>query len=190
MKKVILSGLMVTVPLGITFYAIYLIYNSLNSVSSWLPLPLFPGSGIVYIFLFIFLVGFVSQWWVAKKGLALIELIIGKFPGIKTLYRMSKETLSSLAGDKRAFSQVVLYTEKEDVFRIGFLTSEDVSGFQLGQDYVAVYFPHGLQVSGDIRLLPRDKIVFVDTPVEEALQFCLSAGVASKRHPMEENNGE
>jgi uncharacterized membrane protein len=185
MKKVIFSGLMVIVPLGITFYAIYFIYDSLNSISSWFPLPVFPGSGILYIFLLILLVGFVSQWWVAKKGIALIETIISKFPGIKTLYRMSKETLSSFSGENKAFSQVVLYKEQEDVFRIGFLTAKDVQQFELSQDYVSVYFPHGLQVSGDIRLLPKDKIVFVNTPVEDALQFCLSAGVASKKKNVE-----
>lgn len=181
MKKILLSGLMVTVPIGLTFYVLYLIYNTLNSLSLFIPLPEFPGSGILYIILILWLVGFVSQWWVAKRGIALMEMVITKFPGVKTLYTMTKETVSSLAGEKRAFSRVVLYREQEEVFRIGFLTTEDVHQFELGQEYIAVYFPHGLQVSGEIRLLPREKIVFVETPVEDALQFCLSAGVASKK---------
>lgn len=181
MKKILFSGLMVTVPLGITFYVLYLIYNWIDSLSAFIPLPAFPGSGLIYIFLIISLIGFVSQWWVGKKGIALMEAVITKFPGVKTLYLMTKETLSSLAGEKRAFSQVVLYKEQEDVMRIGFLTTYDVQQFELGPEYVSVYFPHGLQVSGEIRLLPKDRLVFVDTPVHEALQFCVSAGVASKK---------
>lgn len=181
MKKWILSGLMVIVPMALTGYVLYFIYNGLNSLSSLIPLPHFPGSGIVYIFLMILLVGFISQWWVAKKGIALLEGIIVRFPGIKTLYVMTKETVSSLAGEKRAFSQVVLFEEQVNVYRIGFLTTEDVHLFQIEEEFIAVYFPHGLQVSGEIRLVPRDRVKFVNTPVEEALQFCISAGVASKK---------
>jgi len=172
---------MVLVPMGLTAYVLFLIYDGLSSLSQLLPLPQFPGSGIIYIVLFIFLVGFISQWWVAKKGIALIEALIVRFPGIKTLYVMTKETVSSLAGEKRAFSQVVLFEEQAEVYRVGFLTTEDVQLFQLGQEYIAVYFPHGLQVSGEIRLVPRDRVKLVATPVEEALQFCISAGVASKK---------
>lgn len=181
MKKILFSGLMVTIPIGLTFYVLYLIYNTLNSLSVLIPLPQFPGSGILYIIVFIWLIGFISQWWVAKRGIALVEKLITKFPGVKTLYNMTKETVSSLAGEKRAFSQVILYREQDDVYRVGFLTTEDVHQFELGQEYIAVYFPHGLQVSGELRLLQRDRIVFVKTPVEDALQFCLSAGVASKK---------
>lgn len=181
MKKIILSGLMVTVPLGLTFYVLFLIYNWLSSMSAFIPLPEFPGSGVIYIFLIISLIGFLSQWWIGKKGIELVEGIITRFPVVKTLYMMTKETISSFAGEKRAFSKVVLYKEQEDVMRIGFLTTEDVHQFELGQEFVAVYFPHGLQVSGEIRLLPRHRLVFVNTPVEEALQFCLSAGVAAKK---------
>ncbi len=181
MKKVLLSGLMVIVPLGLTLYVLYLVYQWLDSLSSFIPLPEFPGSGIIYIVLIISLIGFISQWWIGKKGIALIEAIITRFPVVKTLYLMTKQTMSSLAGEKRAFSKVVLYKEQEDVMRIGFLTTEDVHQFELGHEYVAVYFPHGLQVSGELRLLPRHRLIFVDTPVEEALQFCLSAGVAAKK---------
>lgn len=181
LKKMILSGLMVLVPMGLTGYVLFLIYDVLNSLPEFLPLPEFPGSGIVYILLIILIVGFVSQWWVAKKGIALIEAFIVRFPGIKTLYVMTKETISSLAGEKRAFSQVVLYEDQADVYRVGFLTTEDVHLFELGQDYISVYFPHGLQVSGEIRLVPKDRVKFVSTPVEEALQFCISAGVAAKK---------
>lgn len=181
LKKMILSGLMVILPMGLTGYVLFLIYDGLNSLSRFLPLPQFPGSGIIYILLFILIVGFISQWWVAKKGIALVEALIARFPGIKTLYVMTKETISSLAGEKRAFSQVVLFEEQANVYRVGFLTTEDVHLFQLGQEYIAVYFPHGLQVSGEIRLIPRDRVKFAATPVEEALQFCISAGVASKK---------
>ena len=181
MKRILLSGLMVIVPMGLTAYVLFLIYDGLSSLSEFIPLPQFPGSGLIYILLILFLIGFVSQWWVAKKGIALVEGVIVKFPGIKTLYVMTKETISSLAGEKRAFSKVVLYEEQADVYRVGFLTTENVHQFHLGPDFIAVYFPHGLQVSGEIRLVLRERVKFVDTPVEEALQFCISAGVAGKK---------
>ena len=181
MKKLLFSGLLVIIPVGLTFYVLYLLYQTLTSISKWIPLPHFPGSGIIYIFLLVFVIGLVSQWWVTKKGIDLLEVIIAKFPGVKTLYHMTKETVSSFAGEKRAFSKVVLYKEQEDVMRIGFVTTEDVRLFELGDEFIAVYFPHGLQISGELRLLPRNRVVFVGTPVEDALQFCLSAGVASKK---------
>jgi uncharacterized membrane protein len=181
MKKLLFSGLIVTVPLALTFYAFYIFYNYLTSLSQWTSLPQFPGSGILYLLILILIVGVISKWWVAREGIALIEKLITKFPGFKMLYYMSKEAVSSFAGEKRAFNKAVLFQEQERVMRIGFITTENVQLFELGEDYISVYFPHGLQISGEIRLVARDKVIFLQTPVEDALQFCLSAGVAARK---------
>lgn len=180
-----LNGLLVVAPIGITLYILIYLFQLVDSAGKQIllsmNLPPFTGLGVVVTIVLLVLIGFISQLWLSRKLLAWTEQLIARFPGLKTVYSMIKDTIHSLIGEKRAFSQVVLVTHEDGGKRIGFLTTEDVTAFYLRTDYIAVYVPHALQVSGELRLYPRDIVEFIDTPVEEAMRFCLTAGVAAKK---------
>ncbi|CEH31296.1 hypothetical protein AM501_10450 [Aneurinibacillus migulanus] len=188
MKRLVtlfLNGLLVVAPIGITIYILIYIFRLVDSLGKKLlvsmNLPTITGLGIVVTIGLLIFIGFVSQLWLSRKLLMWTERLITRFPGLKTVYSMVKDTIHSLIGEKRAFSQVVLVTHEDGGKRIGFLTTEDVTAFQLDKDYIAVYMPHALQVSGELRLYARENVTFIDTPVEEAMRFCLTAGVASNK---------
>ncbi|MFT9850491.1 DUF502 domain-containing protein [Aneurinibacillus sp. REN35] len=188
MKRLVtwfLNGLLVVAPIGITLYILIYLFQLVDSAGKQIllsmNLPSFTGLGVVVTIVLLILIGFISQLWLSRKLLAWTEQLITRFPGLKTVYSMIKDTIHSLIGEKRAFSQVVLVTHEDGGKRIGFLTTEDVTAFYLRNDYIAVYVPHALQVSGELRLYPRDIVEFIDTPVEEAMRFCLTAGVAAKK---------
>lgn len=179
-----LNGLLVLAPIGATAYIFFSLFTFIDDLGKrvlvYFHLPPITGLGLILTLGLIALTGFSSQLWLSRKLLEWTERIIARFPGLKTVYSMIKDTVHSLIGDKRSFSQVVLITHEDGGKRIGFLTSEDVTAFELDSSHVAVYVPHALQVSGELRLYPRELVVFVDTPVEEAMRFCLTAGVALK----------
>ncbi|BAU26687.1 putative membrane protein [Aneurinibacillus soli] len=187
MKRLIrwfLNGLLVLTPIGATAYIFFSLFTFVDSLGKkvlvYLHLPHVTGLGLILTLSLIALTGFTSQLWLSRKLLEWTERIIARFPGLKTVYSMIKDTVHSLIGDKRSFSQVVLLTHEDGGKRIGFLTSEDVTAFELDSSHVAVYVPHALQVSGELRLYPRELVTFIDIPVEEAMRFCLTAGVALK----------
>jgi uncharacterized membrane protein len=183
--KWFINGVLVLAPIGITLYVLTYIFNLIDGIGkdlidNFTARPLF-GSGLLLSIGFVLLIGFVSNLWISKIILEWIERIISRFPLLKTIYSTVKEVIQSFVGEKKSFSKVVLVTDKDGAKRIGFLTTEDLSTFNLDISYVAVYIPHGFQVSGELKLYQRDQIEIVDTSVEEAMRFCLTAGVASKR---------
>ncbi|GEN32857.1 MULTISPECIES: DUF502 domain-containing protein [Aneurinibacillus] len=188
MKRLVtwfLNGLLVMAPIGITLYILVYIFKLVDSLGKQIllsmNLPPITGLGVIVTVTLLIAIGFISQLWLSRKLLEWTERLIARFPGLKTIYSMVKDTIHSLIGEKRAFSQVVLVTHEDGGKRIGFLTTEDVTAFHLHTSYIAVYVPHALQVSGELRLYPRERVEFIDTPVEEAMRFCLTAGVASKK---------
>ncbi|MBN6186804.1 DUF502 domain-containing protein [Aneurinibacillus sp. BA2021] len=188
MKRLVtwfLNGLLVVAPIGITLYILFYLFTAVDNIGKRIllsmHLPPFTGLGVVITAALLVLIGFLSQLWLSRKLLSWTEQLITRFPGLKTVYSMVKDTIHSLIGEKRAFSQVVLVTHEDGGKRIGFLTTEDVEAFHLHHDYIAVYMPHALQVSGELRLYPRSMVEFIDTPVEAAMRFCLTAGVAAKK---------
>jgi uncharacterized membrane protein len=183
--KWFINGVLVIAPIGVTFYVLAYLFKLIdgigkNLIDNFTVNPI-PGSGIIITILLVTFIGFLSQLWLSKQILEWTEKMIVRFPGLKTIYSMVKETIEALLGEKRSFSQVVLITEEDGAKRVGFLTTENVTAFGLDETYISVYVPHGLQVSGELKLYPRDKVQFIDIPVEEAMRFCLTAGVASQK---------
>ncbi|QYY42352.1 DUF502 domain-containing protein [Aneurinibacillus thermoaerophilus] len=188
MKQIIkwfLNGLLIVAPIGVTLYLLVYLFKLVDSLGKRIllsmNLPSITGLGITITLVLIVLIGCLSQLWLSRKLLAWTERLITRFPGLKTIYSMVKDTIESLIGEKRSFSQVVLITHEDGGKRIGFLTAENVTAFHLHTSYVAVYVPHALQISGELRLYPRDRIECIDTSVEEAMRFCLTAGVTAKK---------
>ena len=67
--------------------------------------------------------------------------------------------------------------EAADVWRIGFITSEDLHRFGL-QDHIAVYIPQSYAFAGHVYLVKRDRVrTLTDMPSAEAMKFAISGGV-------------
>lgn len=190
-----LNGLLVITPIVVSIYAVaYLVrlVDELGQKVFGLILPVIPfGAGLVLTLGVIILIGFISQHWLAQKLIRWIDALFNRFPVLKTLYNSVKETLQSFVGEKRSFSQVVMVHEPNGVRRIGFVTTEDLAFLGCPPDMIAVYIPHGMQVSGELKLFPRDsgQIEFLDVSVEDAMRFCLTAGIASKKEGNPEKRG-
>ena len=64
-----------------------------------------------------------------------------------------------------------------DVWRVGFITQEDMSSFGM-ENYVAVYLPMAYSVAGNVYIVPREKIrPLPGISSAQAMKFALSGGV-------------
>ncbi|RAL25722.1 DUF502 domain-containing protein [Thermoflavimicrobium daqui] len=181
------NGLLIILPIAGTFFLVNYVYRWLNELGlKWLIKAKivwdFPGIGIIIITLFILLVGIIGRLWIFRQLLRLFEILINQVPLIKGLYNTLKEIIQSFIGEKKSFDQVVLVTVGPTK-RLGFLTvKEPIFHTADGKEYLGVYFPHSMQVSGDLHWIEREFIEEIDLSVDEALKIILSAGVSGKNN--------
>jgi uncharacterized membrane protein len=114
------------------------VFDKIDSILR--PVINIPGIGFVLIISFILAVGYLSSFFVMSRILSLIDRLLEKTPGIKLFYSFIRDFFEAFAGSKKKFTKGVLANvENNDVWRVGFITQEDMSLFDL-TDYVAWCF--------------------------------------------------
>ncbi|HMH33395.1 MAG TPA: DUF502 domain-containing protein [Puia sp.] len=188
-----LQGLIILAPISITIVAVVSLFNWIdrilpNLLHDFFPKLLgidelgnprtIPGLGFIVVILVVLLVGYISGTFIVSKLVELFDKILEKTPGIKIIYSTVKDFLEAFAGNKRRFNKAVLVnTESIDVWRVGFITKEDLLEFGM-EEYVAVYVPQSYAFSGNLYLVKRDRIrMITDVSSTDSMKFAISGGV-------------
>ncbi|MEP6616682.1 MAG: DUF502 domain-containing protein [Ginsengibacter sp.] len=171
-----LQGLLILAPVSITVYAIYTIFDKIDGILR--PVINIPGIGFIIIIAFVLLVGYFSSFFLMSRILSVIDHVMERTPGIKVVYSFIKDFFEAFAGDKKKFTKGVLANiDYTDVWRVGFITQEDMSKFSL-VDYVAVYVPMAYSVAGNVYLIPRSRIKpITNISSAQTMKFAVSGGV-------------
>ena len=171
-----LQGLLILAPVSITVYAIYVVFDKIDGILR--PVINIPGIGFVIIIGFILLVGYLSSFFMMSRILSLIDKLLDKTPGIKLFYSFIKDFFEAFAGNKKKFTKGVLANiENNDVWRVGFITQEDMSSFSF-PDYVAVYVPMAYSVAGQVYVLPKERVKpITNISSAQTMKFAVSGGV-------------
>jgi uncharacterized membrane protein len=171
-----LQGILILAPIAITIYALYWVYDKIDGILR--PLVQIPGIGFVIIIFFVLIVGWISSFFVMGRLLSLFDSLLEKTPGIKLIYGFIKDFFEAFAGDKKKFTKSVLANiDDNDVWRVGFVTQEDMSNFEL-VDYVAVYVPMAYSVAGNVYIIPRTRVKPITSiSASQAMKFAVSGGV-------------
>jgi uncharacterized membrane protein len=137
-----------------------------------------PGLGIIALLIVITLLGFLGQSIVFRPLQVFLDRILNRAPLIKVLYSALRDLFSAFVGKEKKFNQPVLVKVNliSDLEKIGFITAEDLTELDV-KDKVAVYFPHSYNFSGELFIVPRTHIRFLNIPVTEAMKFIVSGGV-------------
>jgi len=171
-----LQGLLILGPVSITIYFIYVVFDKIDSILR--PAINIPGLGFVIIIAFIIFVGYVSSFFVMGRLLSLVDRILEKTPGIKLLYSFVRDFFEAFAGNKKKFTHNVLAcVDDTDIWRVGFITQEDMSQFGM-EDYVAVYLPMAYSVAGNVYIVPKERIREITSiSAAQSMKFAVSGGV-------------
>lgn len=183
-----LQGLLIIAPIAITFYALFFVVSSVDGL-----IPIFStideygnvhvqnyGLGIVVIIVAILSIGYFSSFFITGRILSFVDNVLQKTPGIKHIYGTTRDFFEAFAGDKKKFTEnVMVNVDAEDVWRLGFVTKEDLTDFDL-PGHVAVYLPMSYSVAGLVYLVPRHRIKKI-TKIDSAqtMKFAVSGGVTS-----------
>lgn len=190
LRHYFVTGLLVALPVFITFYFLLLIFKFIDGIfgrmiNSWLKDNFgffIPGSGIIFGLFFVLACGFLASHFLGKKILPTIEKWILRFPGSRQIYPSAKQIVSFLfSKDKAAFKKVALveYPSK-GLWSIGFMTND---GFREAQEktqeeLVHIFVPSTPGPwSGFLVLIPKRDIKFLDMPVEDGIKLIVSGGI-------------
>lgn len=178
------NGLMVLVPIAITYFVIAFAFNLAEGiVDSYIPLKI-PGAGIALLVIIILIAGWItSTWkWASQRIINYFERLIDKIPVVKFIYGSVKRVSTMLFESKTMFSQVVLIPYPHPgVKSIGFLMPKPskVMAPYLSEEeeYESVFLPWSLNMTSGFNVfVPKKDIIYVDISVEDAFQYILTAG--------------
>ncbi len=201
MKKYLIAGLLVWLPLAVTIWVLHSALNLLDGVFGWvlnasqalLPdaahgpietLRNVPGLGVVVLLFGLLLTGafaanMVGQWWLAQG-----HWLLKRIPIVKSIYSSVKQvsdTLFSSSGN--AFREAVLVQyPRQGCWTIAFVTGKPggEAAQHLQGDYLSVYVPTTPNpTSGFFLMLPRADAIELKMSVDEALKYVISMGVVA-----------
>lgn len=172
-----LRGLLFLTPIAVTVYVIYAIFVFLDNL---IPVPI-PGIGILMVLGLITFIGYLASLFFTKRFFEWFERGLARIPLVNLLYTSIKDLMGAFVGEKKKFSSPVIVQVSDTLSRLGFITQEDMAG--IGEaDLVAVYFPHSYNVSGNVFLVPREKVKRLEgVKSADVMKFMVSGGVSDLR---------
>ena len=178
-----IQGLLLIAPLAAIVYIVYFLFQFTDGLLSTYLEKFFqlkvPGLGILIIICLLVLLGIISETIIAKPIKYLIKGILEKTPFLRLIYTSVKDLFSAFVGKEKKFHRpvIVLVDEKNDLWRMGFVTNEKMGEMGL-VDKVAVYFPFSYNISGILYVVPANRIKPLNISPAEAMKFIISGGVS------------
>ena len=187
--RILLKGLLTILPISLTFYVIYWLGVTAETLLSgplkWLlPSDFYrPGMGLFAGFLLLIVIGLLVNAYIVRRVFELGEALLLRVPVVKTVFAALRDLTGLMrVGEAGGDLQRVVMVDFGPGRVIGFVTQENASLPGLGTDdsLVAVYLPMSYQIGGYTLYLPRDRITPTDLSVEAAMRIVLTGGLQNK----------
>jgi uncharacterized membrane protein len=200
-KKYLIAGLLVWLPLAITIWVLTWMLGSLNGIfesllsASQAVMPSsahesierlrhVPGLGALTMVAGVLLTGvfaanMVGQWWLRQW-----DRMLNQIPIVKSIYSSVKQVSDTLfSSNGNAFREAVLVQyPRQGTWTIAFVTGRpggEVAA-RLPGEYVSVYVPTTPNpTSGFFLMMPRADVHELKMSVDEALKYVISMGVVA-----------
>jgi uncharacterized membrane protein len=174
-----LRGLLVVLPVAITVGILSWI---LKGIGSYLYLDQL-SIGVILLYAVITLaaitvIGFFTKGVIAQQIMGFLEGIIEKAPGLNFIFGTTKDMTEAFMGEKKKFTKPVVVEISEGVYKIGFLTQEDMSTVGLPH-CCAVYLPYSYTLSGETTVVDKSRVRRIDKESGDVTKFVLSGGATN-----------
>mgnify|MGYP001944997927 CR=1 FL=1 len=169
-----LRGLVIVVPLGITFYVAYALFAWVDSL---LPFS-FPGPGFLVALALTTLIGYLASNFVTRRLFDALDAVLMRVPFVSIIYRSIKDITDAFVDEQPRFHRPVRVRFSDDAssYLIGFVTQEPVS-FDGEEPYVAVYLPWSYNVGGNLIVVPAHLVEPLPIPSARVMTFVMSGGL-------------
>ena len=191
MKKYLITGLLIWIPLVITLWVLKFIVDALDQTllllppefrtENWLGMHV-PGMGAVMTLVIVFLTGLLTTNLIGARLVHFWHEILHRIPVVNSIYSSVKQisdTLFSSSG--QAFRKALLVRwPHEGMWTIAFLTGTpgaDIAAHLKG-DFLSVYVPTTPNPTGGyFVVVARKDVIELEMSVDEALKYIISMGV-------------
>ena len=195
MKRYLIAGLLVWIPVGITVWVLHFILTTLDQTLLLLPevarpeklfgFPI-PGLGVLLAFAILLVTGVIAANYFGLRLIRFWEDVLGRIPFVKSIYSSVKQVSDTLLSDTgNAFRKALLVEfPHENSWTIAFLTGAPAPAVakHLGEEHVSVYVPTTPNpTSGYFVMVPKSRVRELDMTVDEALKYVVSMGVVVPR---------
>ncbi|WP_428609887.1 DUF502 domain-containing protein [Sedimenticola sp.] len=195
-RRYLVAGLLVWVPLGITLLVVRLLVRWLDGTLLLIPAAYrpenllgfsIPGLGVVVSILIVFVTGVFVANLFGRSLISVWERMLARIPLVRSIYSGAKqlaETMFSEAG--QSFRKVLLIEfPRKGLWTLAFQTGIDVGEAQnkTGRDVINVYVPTTPNPTGGyFVMVPREDVVELEMSVDDGLKMLMSMG-AVVPHP-------
>lgn len=191
-RRYLIAGLLVWVPVGITWFVIKFMIDLMDQTVLLLPVSLRPenllgyriwGLGVVLTLVILLVTGMIVANLIGRKLVSIGERLLDRIPLVRSIYSGVKQVMETmLAGSGKSFRSVVLVEyPRRDMWTLAFLTGErgvkemeDKTGRELSHIFVPTT-PN--PTSGFFLVLPSSDVIVLDMSIDDGLKMIMSAGV-------------
>ena len=184
------AGILVILPLGITFLVLKFVFNSLDSILG----PLIPDIniflfrhafhlpyvGLISFLLLLYLIGLITTNVLGRKLIGWADRLFTAIPVVKNIYTSSKQLTDAFSATRRGSFRQAVFVEfpQEGNYVLGFVTNELTDLDR--QTKVTVFVPTAfVPPQGFLLFLPKEKTLPAQLTVEEAIKAIMSVGIVT-----------
>ncbi len=195
LKTVFTTGLLTILPLAVTIYIFYVIFNFLDNLVGSLFESIFnfsiPGIGFATGLLLILIIGIIASNIIGNRLINFFDNVFRRVPITRGIYSGARQIIDAFAMQgKNAFQKVVLLEyPRKGLFAIGFITGRSRGEIQdkTTEETLNVFIPTTPNpTSGMLILAPKHEVTELKMTVEEGLKVIISGGLFSPADKTEE----
>lgn len=195
LRRYFITGLLIWIPIGITFWVMDFLVGTLDQSLALLPASWrteawvgmhIPGMGVLLTLTIVTLTGLVAANFIGQRLLAYWERLLARIPVVRSIYYGVKQVTDSLlAGNGQSFRKAVLLQfPQAGCWTVGFVTGKPGGEVErhLPGDSVGVFIPLTPNpTAGYFLLVPVNEVIELEMSVEEALKYIISMGIVPPR---------
>lgn len=190
LRTKIFAGILVVLPLGITFLVLKFVFNTLDNILDPLipniNISLFhrvfhlPGIGIISFFLLLYLIGVITTNVLGRELISWGDRLFTTIPVVKNIYTSSKQLTDAFSATRKGSFRQAVFVEfpQEGNYVLGFVTNEltDLDRQTRATVFVPTAF---VPPQGFLLFLPKEKLLPSQLTIEEAIKAIMSVGIVT-----------
>ncbi len=164
------------VPMAAAIYVVYYLFISLDNI---IPFAKdIPGLSFLIVIFFITAAGYYAKKY--NTGIiSWFEHLIKDIPLLNLVYSSIKDLMTSFMGEKKKFDRPVLVKVESNLFKPGFVTSDDLKNIGLSGK-VSVYLPHSYNFSGNVFITEKKNIIPLKNSPSDVMKYIVSGGISGE----------
>ncbi|MGD9899213.1 MAG: DUF502 domain-containing protein [Calditrichaceae bacterium] len=182
-KGYLISGVLIVVPLVITFIVIKAIFISLDNLIRPVLEPFLGfwpiGIGLVITIILIWFIGLLTSNILIGRLLIWGEKLMYKIPIAKVVYSASKQLMETFSKKEKQSFQRVVFVEYpgEGIWSVGFVNGEIMFPGESVKKLNVLVLAAINPTSGFFIMVPENKTIPLNISVEEGMKWVVSGGI-------------